>query len=149
MWSLGVFLESINVDDFKIFSLVQPSTLLFGHKLTVCCIQAGPGTCLHFTPQGSFLTKHIAKINGLPYSLPPISSQAVSCQEKEHPLVYFYSAWAQWYMIPIDALGIPIKNPRTLERLSHLRVPKLFNLFLQGIRPFTSIKSGHNTPSEI
>lgn len=124
------FLEWINAGDFKIFSLVQPPTLLFSHKLTVCCMQAGPGTCLHFTQQGPFLTKHIAKIKALSYSLPRISSQAVSWQEKEqHPLIYFYLVWAQWQIIPIDILCMTIKiqtttnqptknnpiNPRTLE----------------------------------
>lgn len=27
----------------------------------------------------------------------------------------FYPAWAQWYIIPIDALGIPVKKTRILE----------------------------------
>lgn len=100
VWPSGTFLELTNMDDFKIFSLVRPPT--------VHCTQAGPSTCLHFSQWWSFLKKHIAKISVLLYTLPPISSQAVTCQEKEHTLVYFDKTWA--------AVVIPIKKtPGTLE----------------------------------
>lgn len=132
VWPLGAFLELTNVDDFKIFSLVQPPT--------VRCTQAGPSTCLHFSQWWSFLTKHVAKINVLLHSLPPISSQAVSCQKKEYPLVFFDKTWA--------ALGTPIKkNPRGVG--NNYFISECLNCsvyFLQGIRAFTS---GHNIPSEI
>lgn len=101
VWPLGAFLELTNVDDFKIFSLVQPPT--------VHCTQAGPSTCLHFSQWWSFLKKHIAKISVLLYSLPPISSQAISpVRRRSIPYYILTKSGLLW-------LFLLKKTPGTLE----------------------------------